>query len=85
MAETFVCTTCGAIGQVKRQTPGSILIELVLWIAFIVPGVIYSLWRMSARRRACAVCGSTAIVPANSPRGRQITEEYAEDEEEPNA
>lgn len=39
----MVCTTCGHHGPTRQHTRGSIFIELVLWLLFIVPGLIYSL------------------------------------------
>lgn len=35
----------------KTYTPGSIWIELALWIMFFPAGIIYSLWRVSARKQ----------------------------------
>jgi hypothetical protein len=62
------CTVCGHTGKPKTVTRGSFLIEVVLWLALIVPGVIYSLWRLTTRHKACERCGSTHIVPTDSPR-----------------
>jgi hypothetical protein len=62
------CTVCGHTGKPKTVTRGSFLIEVVLWLALIVPGVIYSLWRLTTRHKCCAKCGSTLIVPTDSPR-----------------
>ena len=68
----LICTNCGAVGRVKKDTPGSIWIELILWLLLIVPGIIYSVWRISSRRRVCSSCGSPALVPVESPVGRQL-------------
>ncbi|HMJ88465.1 MAG TPA: hypothetical protein VK530_01545, partial [Candidatus Acidoferrum sp.] len=54
---------------------GSIAIELVLWLLFCLPGIIYSVWRLTARKKVCPVCNSDALVPENSPRGRQLLAE----------
>jgi hypothetical protein len=43
------------------------LIELVLWLCFAVPGLVYSLWRINSRHQACSACGSRALVPTTSP------------------
>ena len=68
------CTRCQFIGKPKLDTPGSILIELVLWLFLLVPGLLYSLWRHGARRRVCSKCGSPDIVPVDSPRAlRELT------------
>lgn len=61
------CKSCGHSGPSKNHTPGSLLIEIVLWICFIVPGLVYSLWRLSAKKAACSACGSLDLVPPNSP------------------
>lgn len=61
------CKACGSTGAADHHTPGNGLIELVLWICFIVPGLIYSIWRISARTHKCAACGSKDLVPTNSP------------------
>lgn len=61
------CKACGNNGPTTAKTPGSLWIELVLWLCFIVPGLIYSLWRLSARKQVCASCGSPDLVPPDSP------------------
>lgn len=61
------CLTCGNEATAETKTPGSLMIEVVLWLCFIVPGLIYSIWRMSSRTDVCAVCGSNQIIPTDSP------------------
>lgn len=62
------CTACGTQARPEVATPGSLLIEIVLWICFLVPGIIYSLWRISARRKVCGACRSDQLIPPGSPR-----------------
>lgn len=61
------CKTCGHSGSSKTLTKGSLGIEIVLWLCFLVPGIIYSLWRRSSRAAMCGACGSADVVPAGSP------------------
>lgn len=61
------CKSCGHSGSSRIRTQGSIAIEIVLWICFIVPGVIYSIWRMTTKRPVCESCGSNDLVPPDSP------------------
>jgi len=68
----LICLDCGKIGFPKTVTKGSILIELVLWICFIVPGIIYSIWRLTTRGKACRSCGAGNLVPFDSPRGKEL-------------
>jgi hypothetical protein len=66
--DPLYCVTCGTTGKPKRVTRGSLLIELVLWLCIIVPGLLYSLWRLSTRHTACGTCGSQQVIPLSSPR-----------------
>lgn len=51
------CPNCNYEGKAKLYTQGSVLIELILWLCFIVPGLIYSIWRMtSGRYWGCPKC-----------------------------
>ena len=67
-----ICRECGTVGQVKNNTPGSIFIELVLWCCFIVPGLIYSFWRLSKRHEVCAACGGQSMIPLDTPVGAKL-------------
>ena len=68
----FVCTTCGFIGSPKKIVKGSILIELVLWLAFLVPGLIYSIWRLTTKYDACPKCKNASMIPVDSPTGQKL-------------
>ena len=71
-----ICTNCGFQGQAKMHTRGSFAIEVVLWLAFIIPGLVYSLWRLSTRKEVCSSCGQASVIPLDSPRGRQLMQDY---------
>jgi hypothetical protein len=68
----LICSHCGTVGTAKTTTSGSILIELVLWCCFIVPGIIYSLWRLTTRRKVCRACSAPNMIPLDSPIGRKL-------------
>lgn len=70
--ERKFCTSCGSTSFPKVVTGGSFLIELVLWIFLIIPGVIYSIWRLTTRRKVCGVCGNKTIIPENSPMAQRL-------------
>ena len=61
------CMTCGIDAAPTVKAKGSGLIELVLWLALFVPGLIYSIWRRTALVPICSQCGSTTLVPKDSP------------------
>lgn len=71
MAQTVVCTQCGHHGRAKRITRGSIFIEIILWLCLLIPGLIYSIWRLTTRRDACKQCGGP-VIPDNTPRAKRI-------------
>lgn len=61
------CLTCGHEGPGKNVTKGSLLIEIILWMAFLIPGLIYSAWRHSSRHKTCSRCSATTLVPPDAP------------------
>lgn len=71
------CMTCGTDGPSVSQTRGSMAIEIVLWLCFIVPGLIYSLWRLTTRRPVCGTCGSATLVPFDAPAAAAHRREMA--------
>lgn len=70
------CPVCQHVGPPRTITPGSFLIELVLWLFLILPGLVYSLWRHSARHQACAACGNRHTVPLGTPAGQAILQRH---------
>jgi hypothetical protein len=68
----LICANCGTIGEPVTITKGSFIIELFLWICLIVPGIVYSLWRLTTRGKACRSCRSTNIIPLDSPMGKKL-------------
>ena len=71
LAEHKLCTVCGTVGETKRSMKGSILTELVLWLFFLLPGLIYTIWRHTTVAQVCKKCGSPAVIPVNSPVAEQ--------------
>jgi len=69
-----VCKNCGFIGKGKTVTPGMLLIELFLWICMLIPGLIYSIWRLTNRIKVCPKCGQQGLLPPSTPIGRQMFE-----------
>jgi hypothetical protein len=67
-----VCTLCGFTGAPSPRVGGSILIEIVLWCFFLIPGLIYSLWRLGSKDQVCPSCQRPAMIPAFSPKGEEL-------------
>lgn len=65
------CLNCGQRGYPKTFTKGSFIMELFLWLLFIIPGVIYSIWRLTTRHSGCPACQAPNMIPLDSPRAIQ--------------
>lgn len=73
----LICETCGCIvDRPVTITKGSFWIEIVLWFFFLVPGLIYTIWRLTTRYHACPACRGGSLLPLGSPRGKILSREY---------
>lgn len=70
--EAKLCANCLYEGVMLQQNKGHFLIELILWLFILVPGLIYSCWRVASRRDICPQCGSENLLPLNSPKAQQL-------------
>lgn len=77
MKQQFICTSCGYVGFPTTTTKGSFLIELALWFCFLLPGLIYSIWRLSSRYSSCPKCKGQNMIPADSPIGQKLMTEQS--------
>jgi len=72
MSNEKICPNCGFKGREKTYTKGNIGLEMVLWLFFLLPGLIYSIWRLSSRYRGCPKCGAPNMLPLDSPLGQKL-------------
>lgn len=70
---TVVCDECGTVAVPRTATPGSLPMELMMWGWGGTPGILYSLWRMTGRRRVCSVCGALDVQRVRPARTRTVT------------
>lgn len=70
MAAAMYCQNCGAVGVPKSRVKGSFLVEIVLWLCFLIPGLIYSIWRLTTKEKVCPTCGAPNMIPTDSPRAK---------------
>lgn len=75
MKQQMICSNCGQISSGKTTVRGSLALEIVLWFFLLIPGIIYSVWRSSSRHKTCPACGSTNLVPLDTPNGKRLLEE----------
>jgi hypothetical protein len=75
MTARYICSKCGYVGNPKRYTKGSFVMELALWICFLLPGIIYSVWRLATRYDGCPECESPDMISVYSPIGQKLLRE----------
>jgi hypothetical protein len=73
----LICTACGTQGNPKTRVKGSFLVEIILWMFFLFPGAIYTVWRLTTKEKVCRTCGANTLVPLNSPMGRKLLAELS--------
>lgn len=75
----LICPACGTqTDAAMTKTKGSTGIELILWLCFIIPGLIYSIWRMNSKYDVCPACKQPGMIPLNSPNGQRLAAHFAE-------
>lgn len=68
----MVCKSCEEVDTPVESMPGNGWVEAILYLFYIAPGVIYSVWRRKGKKKVCSACGSSDVVPAASRAGRRI-------------
>jgi DNA-directed RNA polymerase subunit RPC12/RpoP len=82
MQKYMICTSCEDLVEPTKKTEGLFVIEIILWVCFIIPGLIYTLWRTfssSARYLECPKCKGRSLVPLSSPKGKRILKQLIEE------
>lgn len=69
----FGCLRCrSTFSSPKKYVGGSFGAELILWLFFLLPGLIYSVWRLSSKADVCPACMSKDIIRLETPEGRRM-------------
>lgn len=70
--EMSICSKCGNKSLPVEFVKGSIFIEIILWLAFLVPGLVYSIWRLTSKALVCPKCKAPDMIPLDSPIGKKL-------------
>lgn len=61
----YYCTSCNSyFPHIGKKGNG--WIELVLYLFYIIPGIIYSIWRRAGNSNVCPKCNSTSVISASA-------------------
>lgn len=71
-----ICPNCGSVTSPETKYRGNFAIELILWLCFLIPGLIYTIWRATSKYSACPACGHTGMIPLNTPNGKLLEEKF---------
>lgn len=58
----YVCTNCKNT-TIEPLQRGNGAVEIVLWFCYLIPGLLYSVWRRSVPANVCPVCRKDSLVP----------------------
>lgn len=71
-SKKYVCMECGCQRDPVDAKRGLLVIEIFMWFLYILPGVIYSIWRRVRKQSVCPKCGNPSVVLTSSPRAREM-------------
>jgi len=84
MSVLMMCTECFHTGEPDTIIEGSDRKELLLWLAGIVPGIVYCYWRHSNRVKVCPRCSSGELIrEARAAARKRIAKESLSPATEP--
>ena len=64
----YVCMECGCQQKPVDAKRGLLVIEIFMWLLYILPGVIYSIWRRVRTQQVCSKCRTPSVVLTSSSR-----------------
>jgi hypothetical protein len=62
VAVRMVCADCFHVAVPDTVLEGSDLVELLAWVCFGIPGLLYCWWRHLARIKVCPNCGGGELI-----------------------
>lgn len=72
LTRKYLCMECGCQREPIIAKRGFLIIELFMWLMYILPGVIYSIWRRVRTQQVCTNCRTPSIVLTSSSRAMGI-------------
>jgi lipid-A-disaccharide synthase-like uncharacterized protein len=73
------CLSCGSIAPAVYKRRWSLLLTIILFCFGVFPGILYLTLVFVVRKAnpVCAVCKRATLVPAASPQGIKIKEQFS--------
>lgn len=61
----YFCTNCKAYAS-HAKNKGSGWIEIILYLCYIAPGIVYSIWRRTGNSKQCPTCSQASLISAEA-------------------
>ena len=68
----YICMECGCQRDPIDAKRGLLVIEIFMWLLYILPGVIYSIWRRVRKHKVCPNCRNPSMVLTSSSRAMEM-------------
>ncbi len=68
LSRKYICMECGCQRDPIDAKRGLLAIEICMWLLYILPGVIYSIWRRVRKQQICSNCRNPSIELTSSSR-----------------
>lgn len=77
LKKKMVCLECGTHARPKEAYKGNAILEIFLWLMFIIPGFLYTIYRSTSGYPVCKNCKSSRVVPEDSIMAKQLLEKFS--------
>ncbi len=80
LSRKYICMECGCQSDPIDAKRGLLAIEIFMWLLYILPGVIYSIWRRVRKHQVCPKCRNPSVVLTSSSRAmgmRQLMKTFS--------
>ncbi len=69
----YVCSSCSYKEKPMTWRPGSVKLEIVLWICGIIPGLLYTIWRNYRSVLVCPNCETATMISTKTSYGQRLS------------
>ncbi len=69
----YVCKQCAYTGKSEKFRRGSLKLEIILWCALIIPGIVYTIWRNTKVVHICPKCHFGPMMLSTSDLGYRMS------------
>jgi len=76
--KSHICFNCGSFVEPVLIYKGAFFVEIILWLAVLLPGMFYSAWRYSTKYYGCPECKSEKVLEKKYPAAKYFISKIGE-------